>query len=94
MRESDARSLSISAGDLTRPTLDPDDAVSAFGSYSEVAQLLTATDLAERWQIEKATVYAHTRAGSIPAVRIGRLYRYRLDAIEQYERNGGGRSDE
>jgi len=51
--------------------------------------LVTADELAERWQITPAHVYRLTRAGAIPAVRLGRYYRYRLDAIEQFERAGG-----
>lgn len=53
-------------------------------------QLLTAEQLAERWQIKPSTIYALTRKGSIPTVKLGRLYRYRLAAVEDYERAGGG----
>lgn len=49
------------------------------------AQLLTAEQLAERWQVKESHVYRLTRAGEIPAVRLGRYYRYRLDAIERFE---------
>jgi excisionase family DNA binding protein len=52
-------------------------------------QLLTADDLAERWRVKVSHVYRLTREGSIDAVRLGRYYRYRLDAIEQFERDGG-----
>ena len=48
-------------------------------------QLLTADQLAERWQVPKSHVYRLTREGSIPAVKLGRYYRYRLDAIEAFE---------
>jgi excisionase family DNA binding protein len=47
--------------------------------------LLTAEQLAERWQVPKAHVYALTRRGEIPTVKLGRYYRYRLDAIEVFE---------
>lgn len=47
--------------------------------------LLTADQLAERWQVPKSHVYRLTRDGAIPAVRLGRYYRYRLDAIERFE---------
>jgi excisionase family DNA binding protein len=46
---------------------------------------LTVDDLAERWQVPKSHVYRLTREGVIPAVRLGRYYRYRLDAIERWE---------
>ena len=48
-------------------------------------QLLTADDLAGRWQVPRSNVYRLTRDGVIPAVRLGRYYRYRLDAIERWE---------
>lgn len=54
-----------------------------------MSQLLTADELAKRWQINPAHVYRLTRAGAIPAVRLGRYYRYRLEAIEAFERDGG-----
>jgi excisionase family DNA binding protein len=47
--------------------------------------LLTAGELAERWQVPKRHVYRLTRDGLIPAVRLGRYYRYRLEAIERWE---------
>lgn len=52
------------------------------------ARLLTAEQLAERWQVPKSQVYRQTREGQIPTVRIGRYVRYRLDAIEAWERGG------
>jgi excisionase family DNA binding protein len=48
-------------------------------------QLMTAEQLADRWQVPKAHVYALTRRGEIPAVRLGKYYRYRLDQIESFE---------
>lgn len=48
-------------------------------------QLLTADQLAERWQVPKSHVYRLTREGKIPAVELGRYRRYRLDAIERFE---------
>jgi excisionase family DNA binding protein len=33
-------------------------------------------------------VYRLTREGAIPAVKLGRYYRYRLDAIERFELGG------
>jgi excisionase family DNA binding protein len=48
-------------------------------------QLLTAQQLADRWQVPTAHVYRLTREGQVPAVKLGRYYRYRLDAIERFE---------
>jgi excisionase family DNA binding protein len=59
------------------------------------ARLLTADELADRWQVPKSHVYRLTREGKVPSVPLGRYYRYRLRAIEAWEheqerRNGGG----
>jgi excisionase family DNA binding protein len=50
-------------------------------------RLLTAEDLAERWQVPKGHVYRLTRAGDLPAVKLGRYSRYRPEAIEEWERD-------
>jgi excisionase family DNA binding protein len=49
-------------------------------------RLMTAKDLADRWQVPKSQVYRLAREGRIPAVRLGRYWRFRLDLIEQWER--------
>ena len=50
-------------------------------------RLLTAEELADRWQVKVQWVYAKTRSGEIPKVPLpGRYYRYRLDVIEAFER--------
>jgi excisionase family DNA binding protein len=49
-------------------------------------RLLTAEQLAARWQVPKSHVYRLTREGRIPTVRLGRYYRYRLAAVEAWER--------
>jgi excisionase family DNA binding protein len=49
-------------------------------------RLLTADQLAERWQVPKSQVYTLTRRGEIPTVKLGKYYRYRLDEIEAFER--------
>jgi excisionase family DNA binding protein len=56
-------------------------------------RLLTAGELAERWQVPKAQVYRLTREGRIPAVRLGRYYRYARTAIASFEAAGGVASD-
>lgn len=55
------------------------------------AQLLTAEQLANRWQIATSHVYRLTRAGLLEPVRLGRYYRYSLAAVEAFEQNGGTR---
>ncbi len=50
-------------------------------------QLLTADQLAERWQIPASHVYRLSREGRIPTVELGRYRRFRLDQIESYEKS-------
>jgi len=57
------------------------------------SNLLTAAELAARWQVARSQVYSLTRTGVLPAVRLGKYVRYRLDAIEEFERNGGMRAE-
>lgn len=49
------------------------------------SQLLTADQLAERWQVPKTQVWRLAREGAVPVVRIGRYMRFRVDAIERWE---------
>jgi excisionase family DNA binding protein len=62
-------------------------------SAKQSNRLLTADDLAERWQVGTAQVYRLTREGRVPAVRIGRYYRYRASAIDAFEAAGGVAAD-
>lgn len=50
------------------------------------SRLLTADELAARWQVPKAHVYRLSREHRIPTVRLGRWRRYRLDDIDAWER--------
>ena len=52
-------------------------------------RLLTAEELGHRWQLPSGAVYRLTRSGDIPAVKLGRYYRYRLAAVEAFEADGG-----
>jgi excisionase family DNA binding protein len=56
------------------------------------SRLLTADDVAERWQVSRSQVYGLVRAGTIPTVAIGRYYRFRLDALVEWEQSGGTRA--
>lgn len=53
----------------------------------ETGQLLTAAQLAARWQVPTSQVYRLAREDAIPVVQLGRYRRFRLDAIEQFERS-------
>jgi len=48
-------------------------------------QLLTADQLAERYQLPVSQIYRLTRTGVLPAVRLGRYYRYAPAALEAFE---------
>jgi predicted DNA-binding transcriptional regulator AlpA len=52
-----------------------------------MSRLLTAEELADRWQVDKSWIYDKTRKGLIPKVPLpGRYCRYRLEVIEAFER--------
>lgn len=51
--------------------------------------LLTADQLAVRWQVPKAHVYRLTREGKLPCVALGRYKRFALAAVEAFEVGGG-----
>lgn len=53
------------------------------------SRLLTANEVAARWQVPSAHVYRLAREGKLPTVELGRYRRWRLDAIEEFERSGG-----
>lgn len=58
-------------------------------SAANGSRLLTADDLAARWQLKKSAVYRLERSGKLPSVRLGRYRRFRPEAVEQFEREGG-----
>jgi excisionase family DNA binding protein len=47
-------------------------------------QLLTAEDVAERLGVSMQWVWAQTRAGNIPHVKLGRYRRYRPETIDAW----------
>ena len=49
-------------------------------------KLLTAQQVAERLGVTPAWVWAQTRAGLIPHVRLGRYRRFREEAIDEWLR--------
>jgi excisionase family DNA binding protein len=55
----------------------------------ELARLLTAEQVAERWNVPRSQVYRLQRKGKLTAVCIGRYRRWRLETIEAFERKGG-----
>ena len=57
------------------------------------AQLLTAEEVATRWQISTAQVYRLARDGQVPCVTLGRYKRFRLESLEAWEAAQEGSSD-
>jgi excisionase family DNA binding protein len=53
------------------------------------SSLLTAAQLAERWQVPEAHVYRLAREGKVQTVRLGRYRRWRIADIEHFEQEGG-----
>ncbi len=53
------------------------------------ATLLTADDLAARWQVPKSHVYRLAREGRLPTVELGRYRRFTIAAVESFEAGGG-----
>jgi excisionase family DNA binding protein len=52
-------------------------------------RLLTAEQVADRWQVSKYHVYRLAREGKMPTIAIGRYYRFRLTALVEWEQAGG-----
>lgn len=53
---------------------------------ADATRLLTAAQVAERWQVRTKQVYALVNRGDVPCIRIGRYRRFRLEAVEAWER--------
>jgi excisionase family DNA binding protein len=52
-------------------------------------RLLTAEQLAERWQVPTSHVYRLAREGRLPVVELGRYKRFAEAEIQGFERGGG-----
>jgi excisionase family DNA binding protein len=53
------------------------------------SNLLTAEQVADRWQVPVAHVYRLAREGKVQTVRLGRYRRWRMADIEHFEQEGG-----
>lgn len=60
-----------------RPPANAERGKQASGPPSEAARLLTAEQVAARWQVPKSQVYRLAREGRVPVVRLGRYMRFR-----------------
>jgi excisionase family DNA binding protein len=54
------------------------------GSRADDDPLLSAVEVADKLRMTPDWVYAETRAGRLPAVRLGRFYRYRLSTLNAW----------
>jgi excisionase family DNA binding protein len=52
--------------------------------WGDGASLLTVAEVASAMRISTMTVYRLIKSGDLPAVRVGRSYRVRGSAVEQY----------
>lgn len=52
--------------------------------WSDGASLLTVAEVASAMRVSTMTVYRLIKSGELPAVRVGRSYRMRGSAVEQY----------
>jgi excisionase family DNA binding protein len=58
-------------------------------SREGLGAFMTVEDVAEMLRINKSTVYRMAKAGRIPATRVGRQWRFRLSALEDFLDAGG-----
>jgi excisionase family DNA binding protein len=56
-----------------------------------VDDLLTPAEVAERWHVRRARIYALIQAGALPVVRLGRSVRVPQQALEAFIASGGWR---
>ncbi|HMJ36767.1 MAG TPA: helix-turn-helix domain-containing protein [Baekduia sp.] len=51
---------------------------------SSANRLMTAQQVAELLEVDPSWIYAETRAGRFPHVRVGRYRRFKLSAVERW----------
>jgi excisionase family DNA binding protein len=73
--------LALPPGTRDRPRRD---ALRGDGIDMPSGTLLTAEEVAEMLGVTTAWIYGQSRTGRIPTVKLGRYYRYRLEAIEAW----------
>lgn len=49
---------------------------------------MTIDELAERWRVDRKSLYEMVRSGDLPVIRIGRLVRVSLRTVESLEQPG------
>ncbi|MGC9455789.1 MAG: helix-turn-helix domain-containing protein [Phycisphaerae bacterium] len=61
---------------------------------SESPSLMTVEEVAEFLRVRPSTVYDWAKDGKIPASKVGRLWRFHRDEIDEWVRNGGASGKE
>ncbi len=61
----------------------PADARPSLASEHPDLVLISAESLSELWDVTPATVRRWCRAGSVPAIRVGKLWRFRLSDVRR-----------
>jgi excisionase family DNA binding protein len=50
-------------------------------------RILTVSEMSEYLNVHRTTIYRLLREGKLPGFRLGGNWRFRLDAIEQWQRD-------
>jgi excisionase family DNA binding protein len=69
--------------------MDADAGALLDGENPRADKLLTAEQLAARWQVPKSQVYRLARDERVKPVKLGRYRRFSLLAVEAFEQKGG-----
>lgn len=52
-------------------------------------RLMTVEEVSDYLRVRPATIYEWAKQGKIPAVKMGRLWRFEIEKIEAWVKNGG-----
>jgi len=53
-------------------------------------EIMTTSEVAQYLRLAEATIYRLAQAGEIPAMKVGRVWRFRKDLIDEWFRQGSG----
>ncbi len=56
------------------------------GEKMDPDSVMTVHDVAEYLRLSEAKVYRMTRSGCVPAIRLGKIWRFRKDLIDEWIR--------
>ena len=55
-------------------------------------EIMTAQEVAQYLRLDKATIYRLAQAGEIPAVKVGRTWRFKKELIDEWFRQESSRN--